>query len=320
MRSSELKSYENISIIESIKAKPFLKWAGGKTQLLDELDSRLPSHIKTSRIIDRYVEPFVGGGAFFFFLKRNYFVKESFLYDSNRELIVGYKAIQNNVYDLIFELEKIENKYLKMSDAERKKYYYQIRDEYNRQQATFNYENYNGSWIKKAAYLIFLNRTCFNGLFRQNKKGEFNVPFGRYKKPGICNKENLLEVHEALKNTEIFSMDFEESKKVIQKDTFVYLDPPYRPLNQTSNFTSYDKDGFTEQDQIRLANFFRQMDRNGAFLILSNSDPKNEDANDDFFDLLYAGYKIERVNAKRSINSDAEKRGSISELIIRNYE
>jgi len=247
-------------------------------------------------------------------------VKESFLYDINKELIVGYKVIQKDVHDLICELEKIENEYIKLPETERKRYYYRARDEYNEQQITFDYEKYNGYWIKRAAYLIFLNKTCFNGLFRQNKKGKFNVPFGRYKNPTICDKENLLRVNEALKNTYVFSTDFEESKKLIDANTLVYLDPPYRPLNKTSYFTSYDKDGFTDEDQIRLANYYKEMDKKGAFLILSNSDPKNEDINDDFFDVLYSGFKIERVNAKRFINCDGKKRGSIKELVIRNYD
>ena len=252
MQNSELKLHKKEKTLKA-QAKPFVKWAGGKTQLLCELAHRLPLKIKISKIIDRYVEPFVGGGAFFFYLKGNYQVKEAFLYDINVELIVGYK-------------------------------------------------------------------TCFNGLFRQNKKGKFNVPFGRYKNPTICDKENLLKVHEALKCTHIFAADFEESKNFITKDTLVYFDPPYRPLNNTSNFTSYDKDGFTDEDQIRLSDFYKEMDKKGAFLLLSNSDPKNVDINDDFFDSLYADYKIERVNAKRFINCDGAKRGDITELLIRNYE
>lgn len=319
MQKSKLQSLEK-GKTHKVEAKPFVKWAGGKTQLLDELASRLPFIIKESKSIERYVEPFVGGGAFFFYLKGNYEVKEAFLYDINVELTVGYKVIQKDVYDLIYQLEKIEKEYLKLSEEERKKYYYRTRDEYNRQQETFDYENYNGDWIKRAAYLIFLNKTCFNGLFRQNKKGKFNVPFGRYKKPTICDRENLLNVHVALNNTHIFAADFEESKKFITENTLVYFDPPYRPLNETSNFTSYDKDGFSDEDQIRLSEFYREMDKRGAFLLLSNSDPKNVDINDDFFDSLYAGFIIERVNAKRFINCDGSKRGDIKELLIRNYE
>ncbi|ADD01792.1 DNA adenine methylase [Thermoanaerobacter italicus Ab9] len=301
-------------------AKPFLKWAGGKTQLLDELCKRLPSSLIQSGEIERYVEPFVGGGAFFFFLKRNFKVKESFLIDINKELIIGYKVIQNNVNELIDELSSMEEKYLKLSEEQRKDFYYNIRDEYNRQKGNFDYVNYNLDWVKRAAYLIFLNKTCFNGLYRLNKKGEFNVPFGKYKNPTICDVDNLIEVSKALENTEVICADFEESKKYIHKNTLVYLDPPYRPLNNTSNFTSYNEDGFDDDDQRRLAQFFKEMDKRDAYLILSNSDPKNEDVDDNFFDELYAGFIIERVKAKRYINSNGDKRGDISELIIRNYE
>jgi len=210
--------------------------------------------------------------------------------------------------------------YIKLPEEGRKNFYYRIRDEYNRQKERFDYSAYNFDWVKRAAYLIFLNKTCYNGLYRLNKKGEFNVPFGRYKNPVICDAENLIEVHKALTDVEIICADFEESKKYIDQNTLVYLDPPYRPLNNTSNFTSYNEEGFDDYDQIRLANFFREMHNVGAFLMLSNSDPKNENPDDDFFEILYKGFVIERVKAKRCINSNADKRGDIKELIIRNYE
>jgi len=184
----------------------------------------------------------------------------------------------------------------------------------------FDYENYNMEWIERAKYLIFLNKTCFNGLFRQNSKGEFNVPFGRYKNPKICDRENIIEVHKALKDTRVFCNDFTESGKYIREGSFVYFDPPYRPLNKTSNFTSYSKDGFNDEDQKRLADFFEEQDKKGAYLLLSNSDPKNEDHDDDFFDNLYKNYYIERISAKRYINRDASKRGEINEIIVRNYK
>jgi len=163
MQNDKSKLHEKGKTLK-VGAKPFVKWAGGKTQLLGELTSRLPLEIEQSKTINRYVEPFVGGGAFFFYLKSNCLVKEAYLYDINVELIVGYKAIQNNVHDLIYELEKIQDEYIKLPETERKKYYYRARDEYNEQQANFDYENYNINWIKRAAYLIFLNKTCFNGL------------------------------------------------------------------------------------------------------------------------------------------------------------
>jgi DNA adenine methylase len=201
----------------------------------------------------------------------------------------------------------------------RKEYYYHIRDKYNKQIENFNYSSFNDEWIERTAYLIFLNKTCFNGLFRHNKKGEFNVPFGRYKNPSIYDKENIVKVNKALKDTEIFCGDFTSSSEYIQKGSFVYLDPPYRPLNRTSSFTSYSKDGFFDEDQVRLSMFFEQKDKLGAYLMLSNSDPKNKDINDHFFDDLYKKYNINRIPAKRHINSDASKRGKINELIITNY-
>jgi len=304
---------------ELTSAKPFLKWAGEKSQLLPEFEKRLPAFISKNRKIKSYIEPFTGGGAIFFFLKRNFNVKNSFLFDINPELIVGFKAIQNDATELIEILCQMEKEYHKKSEGDRKEFYYYIRDSYNLQMNDFDYENYNNEWIERASYLIFLNKTCFNGLFRQNKKGEFNVPFGRHKNPAICDKKNINEVSTALKNTQIFCADFCESEKYIEKGSFVYLDPPYRPLSKTSRFTSYAKNGFDDKDQKRLSIFFKKMDKRGAYLMLSNSDPKNEDPDDEFFDSLYTNYNIERVLAKRHINCDASRRGEINEIIVRNY-
>lgn len=169
--------------------------------------------------------------------------------------------------------------------------------------------------------MIFLNKTCFNGLYRVNKKGEFNVPFGngKVKYSRICDKDNLIKVNKALADAEIIYGDFEDSRKYIQKGTLVYLDPPYRPLSDSSSFTKYTEIGFNDDDQIRLSKFFKEMDKKGAFLLLSNSDPKNKDSNDNFFENLYAGYIIERVSAKRYISSNVKTRGDINELLIRNY-
>ncbi len=300
-------------------AKPFLKWAGGKTQLLDEFDKRLPLKIKDNKTIKRYIEPFIGGGAMFFFLKRKYNIKESFLFDINPELIIAYKVIQKGHKALLDRLSEIKHKHLQKSEDMRREHYYHIRDKYNKQIENFNYNSFNDEWIERVTYLIFLNKTCFNGLFRQNKKGEFNVPFGRYKNPSIYNENNIIQVSKALKNTEIFYGDFTRSSKYIEKGSFVYFDPPYRPLNRTSSFTKYSKDGFFDEDQIRLSKFFDEMDKKEAYLMLSNSDPKNNDIDDHFFDELYKNYNINRVPAKRHINSNASKRGEINELIITNY-
>jgi len=309
-----IKSADN-----SVSAKPFLKWAGGKSQLIPELSSRLPKEIINSGTIESYVEPFVGGGAFFFYLKGRFQINKSFLFDINRELIVGYKVLQNNPKELTNRLKELETEYIDKNEEERKNYYYKVRGRYNSQISSFDYINYNTNWVQRASDMIFLNRTCFNGLFRQNQKGEFNVPHGRYKNPRICDKENIKNVNLALKNTEIIYGDFSKSSKYVTDNSLIYFDPPYRPLNQTSSFTSYSKEEFTDIDQIRLSEFYKELDKKGAYLILSNSDPKNENPDDDFFDNLYKKFIIERVNAKRIINCDPRKRGEIKELIIRNF-
>jgi len=310
-----IKAYD-----QTIAAKPFLKWAGGKTQLVPKLSTKLPKEIIDTGVIDSYIEPFVGGGAFFFYLKSRFQINNSFLLDINRELLIGYQAIQNNPKELIDELRNLESEYIGKNEEERKNYYYKIRDKYNIQISSFDFSNYNSAWIERASHMIFLNRTCFNGLFRLNKNGEFNVPHGRYKNPRICDKENIKRVNLALKNTEIICGDFSKSSKYVKNNSLVYFDPPYRPLTKTSSFTSYSKEEFTDNDQIRLAEFYIELDRKGAYLILSNSDPKNEDPKDDFFDELYKNFIIERVGAKRIINCDPKKRGEIKELIIRNYK
>lgn len=304
---------------EREQPKPFLKWAGGKTQLLSVLDTKLPTPILSNLYIERYIEPFVGSGAMFFFLKRHFQVNESYLIDSNPEIILAFKVVQKDPDALIQELRNLEKTYFSLSEEKRSGFFYYIRNQYNTQRYHLNYHQYSKNWITRASWLIFLNKTCYNGLFRLNKKGEFNVPFGRYKKPAICDEETLRESSRALQDVEIICGDFSLSASYIKEGTLVYFDPPYRPLNSTSNFTSYSREGFSETDQRRLAQFFREMDKRGTYLIQSNSDPKNENPEDNFFDDLYKGFVIERVPAKRFINCDATRRGEINELIIRNY-
>ncbi|NYB51946.1 MAG: DNA adenine methylase [Methanobacteriaceae archaeon] len=310
---------ENSSRRDFKLPRPFLKWAGGKTQLLLELENRLPESLLESKVIERYVEPFLGGGAMFFFLKRKYQVKYSILLDINPELILTYRVVQKDCLRLIHQLRDMEDEHLQKSEEGRKKNYYIIRKLYNQQTPEIDYYNYGVDWIERAARLIFLNKTCFNGLYRLNSRGEFNVPFGRYKNPKICDEVNLQHVHEALKKTVLLCADFTHAQEFIEEGTLVYLDPPYRPLNNTSHFTAYSSERFNDEDQRKLAKFFQKMDEKGSNLILSNSDPKNHDINDNFFDELYAGYNIERVLAKRNINSKTSGRGEIKELIIRNY-
>ena len=300
-------------------ARPFLKWAGGKTQLLLELEKRFPKSIRKSRVIKRYIEPFVGGGAMFFYLKNHYLVTESILMDVNPELILAYRVIQQDVDKLIAILADMETEHLQMDEDARKKNFYSVRADYNQQLELVDYLNYEDGWIQRTASLIFMNKTCFNGLFRLNSKGEFNVPFGKYNNPTICDEVNLQAVHHALEKTEIVCADFTHAHHFIKKDTLVYMDPPYRPLNSTSHFTSYSGERFSDQDQEKLASFYQEMDLKGAYLVLSNSDPKNHDLDDNFFDELYSKYEIDRVPAKRNINSNTSSRGEINELIIRNF-
>jgi len=301
------------------KVKPFLKWVGGKTQLIPEIEKRLPKKNLGNKYIDNYIEPFIGGGAFYFYLKNNFKIKKAVLIDINRELIVCYKVIQKNHKELVKRLLQLERNYLNKTEDEREEIYYDTRTLYNIQMKDFDFENFNFEWIERASQTIFFNKTCFNGLFRQNKKGEFNVPRGSYKNPTICQSDNIIAANGALKNTEIICGDFTESEKYITKGSFVYYDPPYRPLNNSSSFSDYSKEGFNDNDQIRLAEFYKKMHEKGAYQILSNSDPKNINPNDFFFDKLYKDFKIERVLANRMINCNGNLRGKISELIIINY-
>ena len=310
MQKVQLKLFNNI------EAKPFLKWAGGKTQLLPEIEKRLPENVKRNKFIERYVEPFVGGGAVFFHLINNYKINKSYLFDINKELILCYKVIQKNHKEIIIKLQRLEKNYLNKSKEEKEEIYYDTRTLYNVQMNNFDYENYNFEWIDRASQTIFLNKTCFNGLFRQNRKGEFNVPIGSYKNPSICQSDNLKAVNHALENTEIICGDFTKAEKYITKESLVYYDPPYRPINGTSSFNDYSKEGFNDKDQIRLADFYSKMNKKGAYQILSNSDPKNANLNDDFFDNLYKEFSIDRIMANRMINCNGNLRGKIFELLI----
>lgn len=302
-----------------IQSKPFLKWAGGKRQLLPEIESNLPEEIKTSKDIDLYIEPFVGGGALFFHLVSNYNVKRSIINDINPELILTYKVIKLFPEDLIKELRSLEEKFIKLDEHNRKDFYYdQLRTPFN--ELKINYSTIDKqSWIKKVSLLIALNKTCFNGLFRQNSKGEFNVPIGRYRNPKILDEENIRSCSLALQNTEILCGSYDSIKIPRNTRAFIYFDPPYRPLNKTSSFTKYSKGDFNDEDQKRLSKYFRKLDKEKHYLLLSNSDPENTDINDNFFEELYKGFNIQRVYAKRYINRNSDGRGELSELLIKNY-
>jgi DNA adenine methylase len=299
-------------------ARPFLKWAGGKTQLLPEFCKRLPAELQEGKIT-RYVEPFIGGGAVFFALNQRFSFERSYICDVNEELFLSYRVIKRSVKKLISELEMLETAYLSKSEKKREVFYYEVRDSFNQKLPEIDFGHYSTAWIARAAQIIFLNRTCYNGLFRVNQKGGFNVPFGRYRNPDILNRDNLENVASLLKTTTILQGDFTRCRKSVDKHTFVYFDPPYRPLSRTSSFTSYAKNGFFDEDQIRLVDFFKELDGKGAKIMLSNSDPKNENPDDTFFDDLFSEYYIERIPARRMINCNGARRGNINELIITNY-
>lgn len=298
--------------------KPFLKWAGGKTQLLEEFTKRIPLELKEGKL-PVFVEPFVGGGAVFFYFNGMFNFKECHIYDINEELILAYTVVKNKVEDLIDHIDSISKHYFSKDEAGKKDFFYQIRDEFNHAKPSINFTKYEKNWVERASQLIFLNKTCFNGLYRVNFKGEFNVPFGRYKNPKILNADLLRVDSQILQNTTIHLGDFTDSYSKISSKSFVYFDPPYRPLNETSSFTQYSKGGFDDSEQKRLAEFFMKCDNKGAKLLLSNSDPKNSNPNEDFFDILYSNYYIDRVPAKRIINCDGTKRGEIQEIIVTNY-
>ena len=294
------------------KAKPFLKWAGGKTQLLPTIDSFLPETFRGEDDVT-YIEPFVGGGAMLFYMLQKYTnIKRAIINDINPHLIKTYSVIRDDPHSLINALDDLQNQFKALEDYDKQKeLYLDIRTRFN-QQAT--------SKIEEAAYMIFLNRTCFNGLYRENSKGGFNVPFGRYSNPTICDEDLILADSELLQRVEILNGDFSRTVKYIQGYTFFYFDPPYRPLDTTSSFNSYVKESFDDNEQIRLRNLYSELSTGGCYAMLSNSDCKGRNAEDDFFDKLYADFFIERVYAKRCINANASKRGILTELLIRNYE
>lgn len=294
------------------KAKPFLKWAGGKTQLLDEIKERLPSDICADY---KYFEPFVGGGAVFFSLMDEFEFEYAYLNDVNEDLILTYNIIKEKPDELIYNLKNFKNIY--DSDlVDNKKFYYSVRNNFNEGNININPFNTSSENIFRASQMIFLNKTCFNGLYRVNKSGKFNVPFASPKNPLICDEENIHEVHDALQNVELNVGDFSECKELIDSSSFVYLDPPYKPVNDKKSFEGYTNVGFDNDEQRRLARFCKDIDKKAKFL-LSNSKPKDNS----LFEELYHDFKTDTVSAKRSINSNGKKRGEIDELLIyNNYE
>ena len=289
-------------------AKPFLKWAGGKSWLIEHIEPLLPPHLLSDSFT--YVEPFVGSGAMlFWFLDRFPKMEKAIINDLNPDLINVYKVIASNVNELISALSIIEKEYYSFIGEDNKKiYYYDKRDRYNLRECNN---------VDHAALFIFLNRTCFNGLYRVNKDNKYNVPMGKYKNPKICNRSNLWDVSEALKKVEIRCGDYTDTL-IESGNPIYYFDPPYKPISVSSSFGAYTKDGFGDGDQVRLKEFCDILDGKGYNWFLSNSDVR-ENGGDNFFDDMYSKYNILRVNAKRSINSDKDGRGLVSEIIIKNF-
>lgn len=278
---------------------PFLKWAGGKSQLLQQFEKFIPSDF------NQYIEPFIGGGALFFHLYSKGRIKQATILDSNKELIDCYKAIKGNLQDLVECLSEHKVNHLKL----REEYYYRIRNKVRN-----NLDIWNGlSVVKRSAITIYLNKTCFNGLYRVNRKNEFNVPVGGYRNPEIFKLGNLKAVNQALRVVKVIrAYDFSKCLQYAEKDDFVYLDPPYNPLNKTASFTSYTKNGFGQKEQIKLSEVYRKLSEKGCKIMLSNSDT-------DFIKNLYGGYRIETVKATRMINCKSAGRGKINEIVVMNY-
>ncbi|MEE0060542.1 MAG: DNA adenine methylase [Acutalibacteraceae bacterium] len=297
---------------EEKTVKPFLKWAGGKGQLIREIEHYYPFAYGR---ITKYAEPFVGGGAVLFDILNKYDLEEIYISDINAELINTYRVIRDNIDTLIEMLYAIQNDFIPMDTDNRKKYYIEKRMRFNDLKINGNKNNN----IEQAALMIFLNKTCFNGLFRVNKKGLFNVPMGAYKNPIICDENNLREVSKKLQGVVIVCEDYKKSSDFIDENTFVYFDPPYRPITDTASFTAYTENLFSDKEQIKLARFVDDMHRKGAKILVSNSDPRNSNKEDDFFDNIYSAYKISRVEATRMINCNSEARGKIKELLISNF-
>ena len=297
--------------IRAATPKPFVKWVGGKSQLLHELTSCLPSDFEKS--VTTYIEPFTGGGAFLFWILSHYtHLQRVIINDANEALINTYKVIRDNPDNLIDILLTFKIQYQSLKDEEERKIYY-----YGKREA---FNSGNATPAEQAAYLIFLNRTCFNGLYRVNAKGKFNVPHGSYKNPLICDPDTIQADSKALANVEICHGDFAAVLKEADEHSFVYFDPPYRPLSKTSSFCSYCEGGFDDNEQRRLARCCHKLDHLGVRWLLSNSDPKGLCPEDNFFEELYCGFNIKSVQASRMLNANPEKRGKLSELLICNYD
>lgn len=295
----------------NMKAKPFIKWVGGKGQLIEQLEAKLPAGFDDWDDAT-YIEPFVGGGAMLFYmLQRHPNIGRAVINDINGDLVTCYRTVRDDVEELIPALRDIQARYYALRDMEAK------REMFMAERRRYNEKNLGP--IENTVKFFFLNRTCFNGLYRVNKKGLFNVPCGKYMRPLICDEDTLRADSELLKRAEILEGDFENTLPYARGKTLFYFDPPYRPLSGASNFNDYAKESFDDDSQVRLKKFCDEVAAAGHDFMLSNSDCKGKDEADDFFDILYADYYVDRVMASRNVNADGTKRGKISELLVHNY-
>lgn len=294
-----------------MRAKPFIKWVGGKSQLIEQIDAQLPADFGSWENVT-YIEPFVGGGAMLFYMLQRYpNIQRAVINDINSDLVCCYQTVRDQVEALIESLRDYEQLYLALqTEDNRKDFYMAARSRYNEK---------NLDSIENTTLFFFLNRTCFNGLYRVNKSGLFNVPFGKYANPTICDPDTLRMDSELLQRVEIMNGDFEETFQHAQGNTLFYFDPPYRPLSDTSSFNDYTKEAFNDDAQIRLKEYCDRIHAAGYHFMLSNSDCKGKNEADNFFDVLYEAYQIERVWASRNINAVASKRGKLTEILVRNY-
>lgn len=296
-------------------AKPFIKWAGGKGQLLSQLDEHLPQTLKEQEFT--YIEPFVGGGAMLFYMLQKYpNIDRVIINDINPYLTTAYRVIKDEPEELIERLSKLENNYFTLETEEDKKaFFLDARTIFNEKDL---------SAVDRTTYLMFLNRTCFNGLYRVNSKGKFNVPFGRNLNPTICNIETIKADSKLLKSrdTIILNGDFEQTVNYLNNNgiNFFYFDPPYRPLSETSSFNSYAREEFNDAEQLRLRDYCQTLNDMGALWMLSNADCSAKNPNDLFFETAYQNFNIKRVFASRFINANPQKRGKLTELLINNYQ
>ena len=289
-----------------MKAKPFVKWVGGKGQLIEQLEALLPADFDRWENVT-YIEPFVGGGAMLFYMLQTHpNIKSAIINDINEDLTTCYRVVKHNPDVLVESLKQVQNEYYSLQNEDaRKQFFLLMRDEFNTKQL---------GPIDNTTLFFFLNRTCFNGLYRVNKAGLFNVPFGRYETPTICDPVTIYADSELLQNVEILTGDYQQTLPWAEGNTLFYFDPPYRPLSNTSSFNDYAKEAFNDLAQERLKDFCDQVEHAGFKFMLSNSD-----CSDMFFDDLFAQYIIERVRASRNINSNPAKRGKLNEILVRNY-